>query len=55
MRKKKSGLIGDPTMHSRDVLRNAKGDHFDRVHSDQMVLKMIRWERLVIGGQASQN
>jgi hypothetical protein len=24
-----------------------RGDHLGRVHSDQMVLKMIRWERLV--------
>jgi hypothetical protein len=29
-------------MHSRDILLQAKGDHLDRVHSDQMVLKMIR-------------
>jgi hypothetical protein len=48
--------LGNPTRHSRDVLRKAKGDHLDRVHSDQMVLKIIRWGRpvLVIGGQESQ-
>jgi hypothetical protein len=44
-------------MRSRDILRNAKGDHVDQVHSDQMVLEMIRQGRLVlvIGGQESQN
>ncbi len=36
-----------PTMRSRDILLQAKGDHLDRVHSDQMVLKMIRQGRLV--------
>jgi hypothetical protein len=35
------------TMHSRDILLQAKGDHLDRVHSDQMVLEMIRQGRLV--------
>jgi hypothetical protein len=40
-------------MHSRNMLRNAKGDHLEHVHSDQMVLEIIRWGRLVlfIGGQ----
>ncbi len=35
----------------------AKGDHLDRVHSDQMVPEMIRWGRmvLVISGKESQN
>jgi hypothetical protein len=28
------GLIGGPTMHSRDIMRKAKGDHLDLVHSD---------------------
>jgi hypothetical protein len=43
-------------MHSRDILCKAKGDHLDRVHSDQMVLEMIRQAMLVlfIGGQKSQ-
>jgi hypothetical protein len=51
------GLIKGPNMHSRDILRKAKGDHLDRVHSDQMVLKMIRRGRLVlfIRGLESQN
>ncbi len=31
----------------RDILLQAKGDHLDRVHSDQMVLEMIRRGRLV--------
>jgi hypothetical protein len=31
-----------PTMRSRDILLQAKGDHLDRVHSDQMVPEMIR-------------
>jgi hypothetical protein len=44
-------------MHSRDILHKAKGGHLDQVHSDQMVLEMIRRGRLVlvIGGQESQN
>jgi hypothetical protein len=33
-------VIKGPSMHSKDKLRKAKGDHLDRVHSDQMVLKM---------------
>jgi hypothetical protein len=35
-------------MHSRDILCKAKGDHLGQVHSDQMVLEMIRRERLVL-------
>jgi hypothetical protein len=31
-----------PTMRSREILLQAMGDHLDRVHSDQMVLEMIR-------------
>ncbi len=31
-----------PTMHSKDILLQAKGDHLDRVHLDQMVHEMIR-------------
>jgi hypothetical protein len=48
--------LGNPTKHSWVILRKAKGDHLDRVHSDQNVLKMIKWGRLVliIGGQESQ-
>jgi hypothetical protein len=44
-------------MHSRDILQKAKGDLLDQVHSDQMVLKMIRQGRLVlvIGDKESQN
>jgi hypothetical protein len=44
-------------MHSRDILRQAKLDPLDRAHSDQMVLEMIRWGRLVlfIGDQEFQN
>jgi hypothetical protein len=30
-----------------DILLQAKGDHLDQVHSDQMVLEMIRQGRLV--------
>jgi hypothetical protein len=35
----------------------AKGDHLDRVHSDEIVLEIIRWGRLVlvIRGQESQS
>jgi hypothetical protein len=42
-----AGILWVPTMHSRDILLQAKGDHLDRVHSDQMVLEMIRRGRLV--------
>jgi hypothetical protein len=42
-----AGILRVPTMHSRDILQQAKGDHFDQVHSDQMVLKMIMSGRLV--------
>ncbi len=35
-------------MRSRDILRKAKGDHLDRVNSDQMVLEINRQGRLVI-------
>jgi hypothetical protein len=50
-------FIRDPTMHSRKILRKAKGDHLDCIHSDQMVLEIISRGRLVlvIGGQESQN
>jgi hypothetical protein len=37
-----TGILQVATMHSRDILLQAKGDHLDRVHSDQMVLDMIR-------------
>ncbi len=50
------GIIKGSTMHSRDIKRKAKVDHLDQVHSDQMVLEMIRRGRLVlfIVGQESQ-
>ncbi len=38
---KAAGTLRVPTKHSRDILHKAKEDHLDRVHSDQMVLKMI--------------
>jgi hypothetical protein len=34
-------------MHSREILLQAKGDHLGGVHSDQMVLEMIMWGRLI--------
>jgi hypothetical protein len=34
-------LLGNPAMQSRDILRKAKGNHLDQVHSDQKVLEMI--------------
>jgi hypothetical protein len=45
-------LNGDPTGRSRDILHKANGDHLDRVHTDQKVLEVIGWGRLVlvIGG-----
>jgi hypothetical protein len=42
-----AGILRVPTMHSRGILLQAKGDHLDQVHSDQMFLKMIRQGRLV--------
>jgi hypothetical protein len=57
-----AGILRVPTMHSRDILFQAKGDHLDRVHSDQMVLEMIRLgreaspvEQQLSGGQEFQN
>jgi hypothetical protein len=40
-------ILWVPTMRSRDILLQATGDHLRQVHSDQMVLKMIRRGRLV--------
>jgi hypothetical protein len=42
-----AGILRVTTMRSRDILLQAKGDHLDRVRSDQMVLEMIRQGRLV--------
>jgi hypothetical protein len=42
-----AGILWVPTMPSRDILLQAKGDHLGRVHSDQMVLEMIRRGRQV--------
>jgi hypothetical protein len=36
-----AGILRVPSTYSRDILHQAKGDHLDQVHSDQMVLKMI--------------
>jgi hypothetical protein len=36
--------VNGPKRHSRGILLRAKGDFSDRVHSDQMVLMMARWE-----------
>jgi hypothetical protein len=43
-----------PVMYSRNILQQAKGDHLDQVHSDQIVLEMIRWGRLVSRAVAQQ-
>ncbi len=53
---KVSGINRGPTGSSRGIFCQAKGDHLDQVHSDQKVLDVIRWGRLVlvIGGQESQ-
>jgi hypothetical protein len=37
-----TGRLRVPTMRSKDILLQAKGDHLGQVHSDQMVLEMIR-------------
>jgi hypothetical protein len=47
-----AGILQVRTMHSRVILWQAKEDYLDRVHSDQMVLKMIRrggWSSRAIG------
>jgi hypothetical protein len=41
-----AGIFRVPTMRSRDILLQPRGDYLGRVHSDQMVLEMIRQERL---------
>jgi hypothetical protein len=38
-------ILRVPTMHSRDILLQAKRDHLDRVHSDQLFLERIRQGR----------
>ncbi len=42
-----AGILRVPTVRSRDIVLQAKGDHLGWVHSDQMVLEMIRQGRLV--------
>jgi hypothetical protein len=42
-----AGRFRVPTIRSKDILLQAKGDHLCRIHSDQMVLQMIRLGRLV--------
>jgi hypothetical protein len=42
-----AGRLWVPTMCSRDILLHVKGDHLDRVLSDQMALEMIRRGSLV--------
>jgi hypothetical protein len=37
-----AGISWGPTGCPRDILRNAKADHLDGVHSDQKVLERIR-------------
>jgi hypothetical protein len=44
------GILRVPTMCSKDILLQAKGDHLGQVHSDQIVLEMIR--RRVWSGRA---
>jgi hypothetical protein len=43
-----AGILRVPTMHSGDILQQAKGDHLGRVHSDHMILEMIRQGRLFL-------
>ncbi len=43
-----AGILWILTIRSRDILQQAKGDHLDRMHSDQKVLQVIiRRGRLV--------
>jgi hypothetical protein len=37
-------ILWVPTKHSKNILLQAKGDHLDQVHSDQVVLEMIGGE-----------
>ncbi len=49
-----AGILQIRTMHSRVVLWQAKEDYLNQVHSDQMVLEMIRqggWSSRAIGQQ----
>ncbi len=46
-------ILRAPTMCSRDILQQAKGDHLDWVHSVQLVLEMIRQGRLVQRSRSS--
>jgi hypothetical protein len=53
-------ILWVPTMLSRDILLQVKVDHLGRVHSDQMVLEMIRQgagpvDQQLSRGQVSQN
>jgi hypothetical protein len=41
------GRLQVTNIRSRDTMLQAKGDQLERVHSDQMVLEMIRWGWLV--------
>jgi hypothetical protein len=40
--KRAARILPVPTMHSMDILQQANQNHLDQVHSDQMVLEMIR-------------
>ncbi len=44
---KVAGKLQVPTMCSGDILLQARGDHLGQIHSDQMVIEMIRRGRLV--------
>jgi hypothetical protein len=48
-----AGILWFPTMRSRDILLQAKGDHLGHIHSYQMVLKMIKQGRLVPKSRSS--
>ncbi len=41
-----AGILRVPIMLWRDIPHQAKGDHLDWVHSDQIVIETIRWGRL---------
>ncbi len=48
-----AGILRFPTMRSRYILLQAKGDHLGHVHSDQIVLEMIKRGRLVPKSRSS--
>jgi hypothetical protein len=45
----------ETTIHSKDILHKATGNHLDLVKSDQMVLETIRRGRLVLSIRSQES